>query len=345
MLTDENQFVTPESNAETSESSLSPFSIAVGLRAAAQEVSSSRDRAGLNRLSQAIQSGQSLENSLAQDSDVPADLKAVVRAGVSTGRLPRLLEAYLSSRQSLQSVWRKFSLSLVYPMIMVMLAVAIVTAFVILVVPTFEEMFLDFGIELPLITQLLLFFADWIMWIGPAILIGMALFALFLVTERFLPFRRMRTRIFQMLPLIGDAQKFAASSEFCSRMAVLIDCRLPLDESLRITSVSLRDPYLAWVTNKLANRIQAGETSDEIASHSPQLHQSLANSFRWAKDPETYADGLRSLAIVYAARARAVTSQIAMVLEPVTIVIIGSIVGLATIALFMPLISLLNNLA
>ena len=137
----------------------------------------------------------------------------------------------------------------------------------------------------------------------------------------------------------------AASSEFCSRMAVLIDCRLPLHEALSVTAATLRDPYLAEMTQRLARRAENGESVDSLAQSSPALHHQLANSFRWAKSSEAYADVLRSLAIIFGAQSRSVTSMIAMLMEPFAIAGIGVAVGLIVGALFAPMIQLLNELS
>ena len=328
-----------------SQFALSPYAIAVGLRAAAEEVSTWGDRSNLRQLSDAIRQGRSLDESLARQSGMPQDLKAVVEAGIKTGRLPHLLEAYLSSRQSLSSVWRRFYASLLYPLVMFSLCLLIVAVFFILVIPDFKQIFNDFGIEMPWVTVLVIMIADslaayWIFLLAAILVVG-----LLLLTERILPYRALRRELFHMLPVVGTAQKMAAASEFCSRMSVLVDCRLPLHESLQITSRSLRDPYLAAVTKKLAARLEAGETNEDIARNSAGLPLALSNSFRWARDPDTYADGLRSLSMVFSSQARAQTSQFAMLLEPVAIVAIGLIVGFTIIALFMPMVTLLNALS
>lgn len=348
-MTDEEEFdqiewLEPQS-AEATTISLSPYAIAVGLRAAAEEVPFWGDRTTLRELSDTIREGKSLDESLARQQRMPSDLKAVVEAGIKTGRLPHLLEAYLSSRQSLGMVWRKFYASLFYPVIMFALCLLVLSVFFIVVIPDFKQIFDDFGMELPRITMFVILIADLLVhfwWLMAAVFL---IVAILIITERILPFRAFRSELFHLLPVVGTAQKMAAASEFCSRMSVLVDCRLPLHEALRITSQSLRDPHLASVTKKLAARLEAGETHEDIARSSRGLPNALSNSFRWARNPEIYADSLRSLAIVFSSQARAQTAQFAMLLEPLAIFAVGSIVAFTILALFMPMIKLLNELS
>ncbi|TWT49945.1 Type II secretion system protein F [Thalassoglobus neptunius] len=335
----------PEQHEERPRKPLSPYSISVGLRAVAEEMPSSRDRRALIRLSEQIRSGKSLDDLLAKNRDLPKDLAAVVSAGVHTGKLPQLLEEYLTCHQSLTSVWRSFYASLLYPFTMFVVAMVIMVIFFGVVIPDFSVIFSDFGLELSALTLVILLLAEFASTFWPLLALGCILLGLLVVLNRYLPFKAFRSKLFQSLPLIGKAQKMAASSEFCSRMSILVDCRLPLEEALRITSLSLKDQYLAKMAGRLAKRVESGETCDELARSTSGIHHSLANSFRWAKDPETYSDGLKSLASVFASQSRGLTNQIAVIIEPLTIFGIGAFVGITIIALFMPLINLLNALS
>ncbi|MEW4488588.1 type II secretion system F family protein [Thalassoglobus sp. JC818] len=337
--------VESEQHKERPRKSLSPYSISVGLRAVAEEMPASSDRRALVRLSDRIRSGKSLDDLLEDNRDLPRDLAAVVSAGVQTGKLPQLLEEYLTCHQSLTSVWRSFYASLLYPFSMLLVSMILMLVFFGVVIPDFDAIFSDFGLELPGLTVMILGFAGFVSAFWPLLAIGVILLGLFVVLRKYLPFKALRAKVFHSLPLIGKAQEMAASSEFCSRMSILVDCRLPLEEALRVTSLSLKDQYLAKIARRLAKRVESGETCDELARTTTGIHHSLANSFRWAKDPETYSDGLKSLASVFASQSRGLTNQIAIIIEPLTIFGIGTFVGITVIALFMPLIRLLSDLS
>ncbi len=329
---------------------LTPLTIAAGLRAAASEMSwgwtlSERDSQGLLKLADALSSGSSLDGAIANLPDLPEDLREIVAVGVKTGRLPSLLEEYLETNRQSQSLWRGFYLSLLYPVMIVFLSLSVVSGFVVIVVPQFKEIFYDFGVELPMSTMVMISLSDMLLsiWL-PMVILFVGLFCLFIVLK-FLPFAHIRAKLFHMLPWVGTAQKNAASAEFCSRLAVLIDCQLPLGEALRIVSKTMHDPYFSHVASKISNRVESGAESEDLFYNIPGIPSSLANSFRWARDQETFSDGLRSLAIIFGSQARMSTGQLIFITEPLAITGVGLSAGFIVIAMFAPLLKLLNDLS
>lgn len=329
---------------------LTPLTIAAGLRAAASEMtsvgrSSRNDREGLLKLADALSSGSSLDGAVANVSGLPEDLREIVAAGVKTGRLPLLLEEYLDTNRQSRSLWRGFYLGMLYPVLVLLFSFIVVTGFVLIVVPQFKSIFEDFGVELPWITVVMIELSDFLQIVWMPMLIAVFVLLIIILITKVLPFARFRAKFFHMLPWVGTAQKMAASAEFCSRLAVLVECRLPLGEALRIVSQTMRDPHFCHIAKKISNRVEAGETPDDLACHTAEIPSSLANSFRWARDPETFAEGLRSLAVVFGSQARLSTGQFIIITEPFAVVGVALLAGTIVIAMFAPLIKLLNDLS
>ncbi|WP_417850032.1 type II secretion system F family protein [Thalassoglobus sp.] len=324
---------------------LSPLMIAAGLRAAASEMSSSKDREGLTKLADALQTGASVDGALAKTPGLPADLQQIVLAGTQTGRLPQLLEEYLSSNRQSRTLWKSFYFSLLYPTIVLLFAMTAVSLFLALIVPQFKEIFLDFGVELPLLTEVIIKSADVAnkVWL-PVFVVFVCLVVLFLI-RKMIPFAAFRARLFHSLPWIGTAQAMAAASEFCSRLAVLVECRMPLHEAMQIVSQTVHDPYMSEVTTKFSNQLRSGAPPEEVARDLPGLPHFLRNAFRWSNDPETFAEGLRSLAIVYGSQARVSAGRLIIVTEPVVFVGVALVTGTVVIGMFLPLIQLINELS
>lgn len=335
----------PDTSKSDPPRQLTSVTVAAGLRAAASEVFSARDRKGLLKLSAAIERNSNIDSAVSEIPELPEDLRQIVITGVKTGRLPFLLEEYLATNRKTQTLWKSFYLSILYPVFVILFSMIVVTGFLLMAVPQFKEIFEDFGVELPLITYAMIEFVDFleVVW-KPAVSVLILVIIVFTL-RGVLPFAAARARFFQAIPWIGTAQKMAASSEFCSRLAILVDCRLPLDEALMIVSNTVKDPYMRHMSRRLASRVEAGESGEELAEYSSGLPHALVNSFRWSNDPEPFADGLRSLAIVFSSQARLSTSQLVVITEPIAFIGVGLLVGLVTISMFMPLIRLLNALS
>lgn len=319
--------------------------VAAGLRAAAQEVMSARERRNLLKVSELIEQNQAVETAVNGARQLPPDLRQIVLAGARTGRLPYLLEEYLVTYRHNRSLWKSLHLGVLYPVFVVCFSLFIISAFMIVAVPQFKEIFSDFGVELPVITYLMIQFADVLVFIWkPTLLVFLILLGL-IWFRSLLPFAALRARLFQAIPGIGTARKMAACSEFCSRLATLVECRLPLDEALMIVSETVRDPFMSKSSLQLARRAESGESGTELAEYNPGLPNALTNAFRWANEPESFAEGLRSLAIVFRSQARISTGQLVMITEPVAFVGVAVTVGFVVISMFMPLIKLLNELS
>lgn len=337
--------VEPEPNTSETPRQLTSVTIAAGLRAAASEVYSANDRKGLLKLSSAIEHHATLEQAVTDIPELPEDLRQIVIAGVKTGRLPFLLEEYLATNRKTRSLWKSFYLGIFYPVFVIIFSFVMVLGFLLVAVPQFKTIFNDFGIELPIFTVAMIKVVDALLVIWKPALCVLGLVVLVFLFKGVLPFAAARARIFQELPWIGTAQKMASASEFCSRLAILIECRLPLDESLMIVGDTIRDPHMREMSYRLARRVEAGETGDELASYAPGMPHILMNAFRWSHDPEPFSDGLRSLATVFGSQARISTSQLVVITEPVAFLGIGLIAGIATFSMFLPLIKLLNELS
>lgn len=335
---------------------LSPVMLAAGLRAVAEELSNRRQRRSLTQLAELIQSGAEINVDALQTLGIPGDLREVILAGIETGQLPLLLENYLSVAEEQRSLWRSLLLNVTYPLVLIGFAAVICSGFLILAVPIFRELFEDFGIELPSITLFVLYFSDFLIvaWVpvlllmlvgGLLVLLGQLTTGLLLMCQRRLPFAAWWARLMHHLPWIGSAQLMSGYSEFCARLAVLIESRLPLDSALRILSGTLHDPYLAQLAGQLADRVEAGESVEELASFSAEIPQTLAHALRWGDSEESFAAGLKSMATVFAVQARVAVRQLIVIAEPLTLISVAITVGMIVIALFYPLIGLLNALS
>ncbi|MBT5020004.1 MAG: hypothetical protein HON04_14820, partial [Planctomicrobium sp.] len=142
----------PDTSKSDPPRQLTSVTVAAGLRAAASEVFSARDRKGLLKLSAAIERNSNIDSAVSEIPELPEDLRQIVITGVKTGRLPFLLEEYLATNRKTQTLWKSFYLSILYPVFVILFSMIVVTGFLLMAVPQFKEIFEDFGVELPLIT-------------------------------------------------------------------------------------------------------------------------------------------------------------------------------------------------
>lgn len=234
-----------------------------------------KEARGLRTIAKALAEGDSIESVLNDRRSGSQYLRSLIDAGMSTGKLPAILSEYIQSTQNSRLVWRNYWTALLYPICLLGIAAAILLGFVMLIVPRFKGIFEDFGVELPGITWALIKLSDMLWYAWPVVAIVFLVIFLFLLLHSLLPFAALRRRLFYHVPLIGSAVEMAGAAEFCSRLAVLMECEIPLPDAMRVLSPSLRDPHLAEVSGKLAHRFQNGFTPEDVSEYGYGLGLSL----------------------------------------------------------------------
>lgn len=312
----------------------------VALRACAEESSSFGAAAELRRLSQLIESGVSLEEALRSTSTRLKEISELILAGIQSGKLPWVLEAYIMTQRQNRDIWRRFWLSILYPLIVLVASVLLFMAILVIPVQMFKDIFLDFGIELPSMTMVLIACSDhftmlWPFYVGLAIaVIALLLFSPWIPLLRF----------WRYIPIVRTAALQAGLAEFCSLLAVLVDAGAPLHKALAAISTSAHSYRIRDLSALLARRLADGLTP-ELATDDPDLPADLVHVFRWASQREQFAQALRYQSRALAAEARVGVRIVAFIMEPLVIVSMGFAAGFIILSLFMPLIRLLNELS
>ncbi|MEZ6051747.1 MAG: type II secretion system F family protein [Planctomycetaceae bacterium] len=319
-----------------------------GLRALSEEAPSSSLRLALRRMSDELASGQSPEQVLSRSQwGLPNYLSGLVRAGVQSGKLGEFLEQFLLSvrrrRQASASFWRMMA----YPLFLTPLVLLIATAVLAFIVPQFQSIFSDFGVALPGMTQLLINLSH--PFIVKSLLFGIPLFVLItiaiVVSGPYIPGHATRLRWFQYLPVLGTPSRMRGLSEFCSLLGLLVTGQIPLPEALAMTASALHDANLSQGARRLAARVEQGESLEAASLGLPQISAELKSLFRWEPRGAAFGDILMRAGEVYSARAQVQAGASLIILQPLIFLGLGLFIGFIVLALFMPLVKLLNELS
>ena len=321
--------------------------LSAGLRALSEEVPSRRVRNWLRAISDRLERGQSL-GAVAREAEGawPRYFLAMLSAGQRTGKLPVLLNECVVHLRTTAEVRRELWVALAYPAVLIAVAWLLLSFLGTLILPQFRSIFLGFGTELPGITVAILAWSDvmgvvgW--WSLPALVLVLWLAWIF---GEPLGYERLRDSLVSHVPLFGEARRSAALSEFCRLLSMLVKYEVGLPEAVRLAAGSVRDADLREACFDLATRIQAGESLTDAATQIGRFPQDLLHLFRWADRGEDFAEGLQNASEVLGAQSRVHSHTLAIVFEPAVTIAIGIVVGLTVIALFMPLVKLLNDLS
>ena len=323
---------------------------------AAQSMWPSKTARILTSIADRLDAGESLTDVMTAYK-TPRDLHAIITAGTKTGRTPEAVGEYTAYAQAVDTTSRFASISMTYPLIVVMAVMGVGGFAFGVVIPQFKRIFMDFGIELPAITQIVLQISDFFqplfqpfsdslitLLIAIAAFVAM-LFSLPWIFWKLLSISRGMKRIRNRLPIIGRVFQWSSMAKFLHLIAVLINQNVPLPDALRYAGAGSDDPDIDDVCHDMAQQIDAGERPsllrklDGFPTGFLQLLTSEA-------DKEGIPEAMHSVANMYESRMRMQSAVISAIMEPFVLVFcIGLPVGTIVVALFFPLIKLLNDLS
>lgn len=321
--------------------------LASGLRALSAETPSRRVRRALVEVSDRIEGGESLEQALTHPgASVPPHLAGLIRAGARSGRLPEILEEYLEHARNATDRRKQAVTAFVYPSILFMVAGGVFTFFLVYLVPMFKKVFEDFGTELPGITQALITLSDFLYFNGVWIVLGLVVPAVALSIATGLSRREASMRrLLTMIPIVGPLVRYLALARLCRLLAIFVEQQVALPEALRLAGNGSGDSYLNAGCERLAEAVERGAPPAAVALETRELPPQLGQSFRWAENRESFSSMLDSTGRIYESRAVVQAGLLEMVAEPLTVVGIAIFIATVVLALFMPLVKLLNDLS
>lgn len=323
-----------------------------GLSALAKELPDGKVRRGLKSMVSQLDSGRSLESVLDSRS-VPVDLRGLVRAGLRTGQTGEVLSQYVSHTQHMHDLRRHIALAWGYPLVLIVSTSAIFFFFMWHIVPQFADIFRDFGTQLPSMTASLI-------WISNALhnhfplVVGVAggvVLCLWLFWRLGLSAAQ-RRRFLWCLPLVGPMIRAAALARFSRLLGLLIENGVPLPEALRLAGQGAADAELGEAAMYLADVVESGRPlkgNEYACQRFPQTFVQLLSQIEGQKPMasavKALSDACASSALMFESQARVAAARIAAISQPLIVVFTGGLVGYLVIALFMPLIKLLNDLS
>ncbi len=318
-----------------------------GLRSMAEEIPSGGLRRALLDLAERLERGVPLESALEQMSPaMPDHMRGLVRAGVQSGRLGEILAQYVRYHSLATQLHRKTVSSMIYPLVLIIVFFFIFSFMMVLIVPKFKKIFMDFGVELPHVTNSLLVVSDlcvefWQVWLG-ILVVGPIL--AWIYAWFFLP-QATKQRLLYRMPLMGPLWRWTGLAQFARLLAMLIESELPLPAALKLAGDGVGDAEIADAANHVAREIEAGRSLAESDARRSRFPAGLAQSLQWSEGTQSLAESLRSAAEMSEGQAMIHAEFVLRAAPPLTMIFILVLLGFIVIGLFMPLIKLITELS
>ena len=263
---------------------------------------------------------------------------ASIHAGEQSGLLDQVMERladYLEARQALQ---QKTTLALIYPVLLSVVALSLVSVLLIFVVPQIVQVFEGFDQELPAITQLLITISTFSRQYGLTVLAGLGVAMLiYAQLMKINQFRIIRDRLVLAVPFVNYLVRLSNTSRFTRTMSILVTSGVPALDAMKISSrVIINQPMKAAVL-KAADRVREGElistTLAQTTYFSLMVLQLIANGEASGK----LGDMLKRSAKVEEDEFSRITAIFIGLFEPAMILLMGLVVLAIVLAILLPI--------
>ncbi|MDN5865652.1 MAG: type II secretion system inner membrane protein GspF [Gammaproteobacteria bacterium] len=309
------------------------------LRAGAEQNEKPRLQSMLMAIRARVMEGHSLATALSEFPHVfPEIFRATVTAGEQTGHLDSVLERLADYAESRQDLRQKVSLALIYPILLTVVAVAVVIGLTTYVVPQVVQVFVQMHQQLPLVTQILIGFSygirEWgwlilILLIVAAIVIRMAL-------KRPGPKRAFHVWLLRSA-LIGRVVRGFNTARFTRTLAILAGSGVPVLEALRISSEVVGNIPMREAVIEAADRVREGAAINKALAQRKLFPPMAIHLIASGEQSGTLDEMLERAAINQERELAGLISGLLAVLEPAMILAMGGVVLFIVIAILLPI--------
>jgi len=302
----------------------------------------------IDKLAEGVQGGSTFSETLAQHPFIFNNLYVnMVKAGEVGGVLELVLGRLAEFQEKAQKIKNKVIAAMVYPIIVMTMAFAIMTFLLIFIVPKFEAIFHDMlgDKPLPIITLFVIGVSSFVKNHG-LILLGsiIAAVAAYKLIARTRPGRSIIDRFTLHLPLVGDVIRKTAISRFSRTLGTLVTSGVPILQALNITRDTAGNMVIASAISRVHESVKEGESIVQPLEASGVFPPMVISMIDVGEETGQLPEMLLKIADVYDDEVDNSVAGMTAALEPIMIVFLAVIVGTIVIALFMPLISIISGL-
>ena len=295
-----------------------------------------------------VRSGSALSDSFAaHEAMLPNAYTASLLAGERSGNLDTVLRRFVEYSKTIANLKRKTISALVYPAILTLLAIGLVSVIVLLVVPAFSDFYSGFGAkELPFATRMVVGASAFLRGQGVLLAIAFAVVGgLLLVSLRGDAQRARLDRAVLGIPLLGDVARKFSTSQMARTLATLLGGGLPLVNALDIAARSVANKYLADQLAIVSGKVREGQS---LAAALEARHAFPEIAVKMAEVGESTGalqDMLNTAADFYDEEIATKMEWFVTLVEPTLLIVMGIVIASLLIALYVPLFQLSSVLS
>lgn len=304
----------------------------------------------INSISESVQSGSTFSESLSQFPLIFNGLFVnMVKAGELGGVLELVLNRLAEYEEKAQKLKNKLVAAMVYPVVVMFVAVAIMTFLLVAIVPKFEKIFVEMlgsADKLPGLTKMVIAasraLATQLIPITIILVIVFFLFKFFAKTKFGI---KVLDSVKLKLPVFGAVQSKSAISRFSRTLGTLVTSGVPILQALNITKDTAGNVHVSEAIAKIHDAVKEGESIVAPMEGGKIFPPMVVSMVEVGEETGQLPEMLLKVADVYDDEVDTAVTAMTAMLEPIMIVVLAVIVGTIVLALFLPLIEIIKQMA
>ncbi|MFA5276584.1 MAG: type II secretion system F family protein [Candidatus Omnitrophota bacterium] len=322
-----------------------PLVHALGILAEQTEAKSLKDVVAVVRRD--IEAGMNFADALSKHDKVFSELFInMAKAGESSGMLDEVLDRLATYLEKTAALNRKIGSSLVYPAVVVTMAILITGVLLLKVVPTFKGIFESLGGTLPIPTQILIFVSDllsrYFLYIVATIIIAGFLFKRYITTDSGrLQFDRRKLE----MPVLGVLFKKIAVAKFARTFSTLVKSGVSILNALEIVSKTSGNRVVENAIMECQQSVREGEPISKPLSESGVFPLMVCRMIGVGEQTGQLEKMLTKIADFYDEQVDAAAAALTSLIEPLVIAFLGIVIGGIVISLFLPIFKISQLIA
>ena len=266
----------------------------------------------------------------------------LVAAGEQAGVLETLLDKIATYKEKTESIKKKIKKALTYPIAVIVVAFIVTAILLLFVVPVFEELFQSFGADLPAFTKFVISLSEWMQewWWVMFGSIGLAVYVFSYFHKRSHKFNHFLDQAFLKIPIIGMILHKSAIARFSRTLATMSAAGVPLIDALESVSGACGNIIYAEAVLKMREDVATGQRLQFSMQQVKLFPHMVIQMVAIGEESGSLDAMLSKVADFYEEEVDNLIDNLSSLMEPLIMVILGTLVGGLVVAMYLPIFKL-----
>jgi type II secretory pathway component PulF len=324
------------------------FPLDQGLSELAKDMSRGRLKRITTEIADELKKGRTLPEALqSQRGRIPPFYASLVNAGIRSGRLNEVLATMTVYARSLADLRATMVGALFYPAVVLAFAIALFVGCVYFILPQFVQIFNNFQMTLPALTQAVIWVAGHaLFFVLPILVIGGGLLFYWFGSRFSVRGRLVWARFVYMIPIVGTMVRATRLASFTELLGIMVDRSVPLPEAFSLAGRASSDPIMAIAAGQVEEDLQSGISLSMALRNRHLVPELVAWMMGSGEQRGRLGESLHQLSNLYRQQAEMRVAFLRYVFPPFMIIMTAGIfVGIFVMAMMLPMLKLLENLS